>query len=677
LNMYQILFSNSSLIYGAGYTDIHAGLIGYKTIMIISLVIVWLLFVSIFRRGILLPIEGVVVLVLVSVLLKGIYPTILQQLIVKPNEIEKERPYITRHIGYTRDAYRLSSIEEKTFNINPNLSLTDVQKNQDMISNIRLWDHRPLLKTLEQLQEIRLYYNFNDVDVDRYRLNGKYQQVMLSARELDADQLPEQARNWINQKLTYTHGHGLVMLPVNKMTPEGLPTFYLYDIPAKINVPLTMTNPDIYFGEATNKYIIVNTHAKEFDFPQGDNNQYTTYQAKRGIELSSFWRKVLFAIKFQEINIVFSDAITPQSRVLFDRNILLRVKKIAPFLQYDRDPYIVLSEGKMYWIIDAYTLSDKYTYAQPFMDSQNYIRNSVKVVVDAYTGDARFYLTDTTDPLILAYQKIFPNLLRPLSEVPADIRAHFRYPEDFFMVQAMMYSKYHMTDPQVFYNQEDLWVIPTELFDEKVKPMTPYYTIMKLPEDQALTFRLMLPFTPAKKNNMIGWMSANSDDPNYGKMTVYKMPKEQMVYGPTQIESRIDQDTEISKQLTLWGQKGSQVIRGNLLVIPIENTFLYVQPLYLQATQSRFPELKRIIVAYGNKVAMEPTFEMALQKVFELGSGVSFGTTDTDQSLSGSQKKQADTQRVKQLINEANQNYQAAQRAVQDLDWKAYGEYTR
>ncbi len=672
LNMYHLLYSAKGLVYGAGYSDIHADLLGYKVLFVVALFIVGLIFVNIFRKGILLPLEGLAVLVIVFVALKVVYPSVLQQFVVKPNEIEKERPYIEQNVAYTREAYNLNNVEERTFTINNNLKVADLQKNQETISNIRLWDHRPLLKTLDQLQAIRLYYDFNDVDIDRYTLNGKYQQVMLSARELDADQLPEGARNWINQRLTYTHGHGLVMLPVNKMTSEGLPNFYIYDIPAKINADIKIDNPDIYFGESTNKYIIVNTKAKEFDYPQGDNNKYTVYKSHHGILLNNFFKKVLFAIKFQELNIILSDTITPKSRVLFDRNIKVRLQKIAPFLFYDSDPYMVLSKGKLYWITDAYTMSDMYPYAQPFYGNYNYIRNAVKVVVDAYTGETSFYLTDKKDPLILAYSKIFPSLFKDVSKLDPDLVSHFRYPEDLFTIQAKMYSKYHMNDPQVFYNQEDLWVIPNETFEDKTQPIQPYYTMMKLPEDDKLTFRLMMPFTPSKKNNMIGWMSANSDAPNYGKITVYKLPKEQMIYGPQQIESRIDQDTEISKQLSLWGQKGSQVIRGNLLVIPLENSFIYVEPVYLQATQSRFPELKRIVVAYGNKIAMEETFELALQKVFDLNAADPF-TVETKKSsvLDTPQEKSS---KLSGLIDQAGRYYSDAQKSIQNSDWKGYGE---
>jgi len=673
LGMVQLLYSSSGIVYGAGYTDIHADLMGYRIMFGIALVVAILTLVNIFRHGILLPLEGIAVLVLVSVLLKGFYPTIIQNFVVKPNEIKKEQPYIDYHIQYTRDAYQLSQIKEKTISINYQLSGDAVKNNKATFDNIRLWDHRPLLKTLSQLQEIRLYYDFNDVDIDRYWINGEYRQVMLAARELNADQIPIKARNWINQKLTYTHGYGVVVLPVNKKTTEGLPQFYMYDIPPKSSVDLPITQPAIYFGEATNQYIIVNTKTNEFDFPKGDSNEYATYSAKSGIVLTSLFRKILFALKFQEIKLLFSDYITKESKVLYDRNIVTRVKKIAPFLQFEADPYITLINGELKWIVDAYVVSQYYPYAKPVYGNVNYIRNSVKVVVDAYSGKCTFYVMDESEPITQAYAKIFPDLFKGSSEIPAEIKKHFRYPQQLFLIQSKMYETFHMTNHQVFYNQEDLWVIPNETYDENTQPMEPYYAMIQLPEDERLTFRLMMPFTPAKKNNMIAWMSANSDFPNYGQITVYKLPKEQLVYGPMQIESRIDQDTEISQLLTLWGQKGSRVIRGNLLVIPIENSFLYVEPIYLQATQSRFPELKQVVVAYNNKIVMEDTFEEALAKVLEFSEIVSDSSDPISSRIGDTSEKNYSKSEAAQL-KRANGLFQEAEQAMKQGDWETYGK---
>lgn len=666
LNMYELLYSAKGIVYGAGYTDIHADLVGYWVMLVASIIAAVVIMLNIFRKGVLLVIESIVLLIIVSVVFKGFYPSILQQFIVKPNEIIKETPYIKYHIEHTKKAYGLDKVKEITVSVNLDLTYSDLANNKDMLENIRLWDHRPLLQTLAQLQEIRLYYDFNDVDIDRYVIDGKYRQVMLSARELNAEQLPQRARNWINQRLTYTHGYGLVMVPVNKMTEEGLPYFYLHDIPPKSNVDLSLNNPAIYYGESTNEYVLVNTKAKEFDYPQGDNNQYTTYSAKNGLKINGFWKKILFSLKLKELKIMLSNYITPESRLLFDRNIRVRAKKIAPFLFFDADPYIVIANDKLYWIIDAYTASSMYPYAQPFSHSLNYIRNSVKVVIDAYTGEINYYISDNTDPLLKAYNSIFPELFKTMDQADVEVKKHFRYPAGLFLIQAKQYSLYHMDDPQIFYNQEDLWVIPNETYEENTQPVEPYYSMLKLQEDKKLTFRLMMPFNPAKKNNLIGWMSANCDYPNYGNLTVYKMPKEKLIYGPMQIESRIDQDTEISKQLTLWGQKGSRVIRGNLLVIPINSSFLYIEPIYLQATQSRFPELKRIVVAFGNKLVMENDFETAIKKLF---------------SLEIAQEKKAISTKTNvdsgTLIQQAKKYYQLSIKSIKSLNWANYGEYTR
>lgn len=666
LSMYDMLFSPSGIVYGAGYTDVHASLLGLKLSLLLAIVVAVLFLVNIFRQAVALPVVAVVVLFVVYMFMRGFYPSLMSQFIVKPNEIEKERPFIQYSIDYTRKAYGLDKIYERDINIAENLSAQDLKNNVDTIDNVRLWDTRPLLKTLSQLQEIRLYYDFNDVDVDRYWINGKYQQVMLSARELDADKLPVRAQNWINQKLTYTHGYGLVMMPVNKISREGLPEFYVYDIPHKSNIDLEMKNLSIYFGESTNKYIITNTTAKEFDYPAGESNQYTDYKSDKGIKLDSFWKKLVFAIKFNDLKILISEYIKPESKVVFDRNIMTRVRKIAPFLVYDKDPYAVVVNGQLYWFLDAYTISDKYPYSNPFYGQYNYIRNSVKVIINAYTGQTDFYIVDK-EPVIMAYSKIFPDLFKPVSELGKEFIAHFRYPCDLFSVQAKMYASYHMTEPQVFYNQEDLWVIPNETYENDTRPVEPYYINMKLPEDDTLTFRLMIPFTPAKKNNMIGWMSANCDPENYGNLTVYNLPKEQLIYGPMQIESRIDQDTEISQQLTLWGQLGTRVIRGNLLVIPIGTSFLYVEPIYLQATQSKFPELKRIIVAYKNSLSMEATFEEALATVLKLETP----TAVKGLKIGGEKPQKAS---INELISRAKGYYQKAEKSIKQGDWKAYGD---
>lgn len=668
LDMYGVLFSPSGIVFGAGYTDLYADLIGLRILFIISLVLSFLFLFNIIKQSVVIPVATVVLMIIIYIIMRGFYPALMSQFIVKPNEIEKERPFIQYNIDFTRKAYGLDKIIEKDIDIAENISEKELKSNVDTLENVRLWDTRPLLKTLSQLQEIRLYYDFNDVDIDRYWINGKYQQVMLSARELDSDKLPVRAQNWINQKLTYTHGYGLVMMPVNKVSREGLPEFYIYDIPQKKNIDIDINSLAIYFGESTNKYIITNTTAKEFDYPSGENNQYATFLGDKGIRLDSFWKKLVFAIKFNELKILFSGYIKPESKVHFDRNIMVRAKKIAPFLAFDRDPYAVVVNGQLYWFLDAYTISSKYPYSEPFQGQYNYIRNSVKVIINAYTGKIDFYIVEN-EPLITAYSKIFPNLFKSVEDLDKAFISHFRYPVDLFSVQARMYSSYHMTEPQIFYNQEDLWVIPNEAYENDTRPVEPYYINMRLPEDDTLTFRIMMPFTPAKKNNMIGWMSANCDFPNYGDITVYKLPKEQLIYGPMQIESRIDQDTEISQMLTLWGQMGARVIRGNLLVIPVSNSFLYVEPIYLQAVQSRFPELKRVVVAYKNSIAMETTFEEALAKVLQLEL-----PTVSKKDVSVASQKALGTSSITDLISKAKLYYLQAEQSLKQGDWKAYGD---
>ena len=461
--------------------------------------------------------------------------------------------------------------------------------------------------------------DFSDVDVDRYNIDGKYQQVMLSARELRVDKLPVKARTWVNQHLKFTHGYGACLSPVNKQTSEGLPDLIVKDIPPITKTNLKIDRPEIYYGEETNEYVVVNTTEKEFDYPKGDKNVYASYKGKGGVRISSFLKRLAFAVKYGDIKILLTDYITTDSRIMFDRSIRARVRKIAPFLSYDRDPYIVISKGKMFWIQDAYTVSDLFPYSEPSgsgFNKFNYIRNSVKIVVDAYNGDVTYYIVDEKDPIAKTFQKIYPTLFKPLAQMPQDLKKHLRYPYDLFMIQSAKYATYHMQDPQVFYNQEDLWNFPKEIYAGSEQMMDAYYIIMRLPEEKREEFLLMLPFTPNNKDNMIAWLAARSDMPNYGKLIVYKFPKDKLVYGPKQIEARIDQQTEISQQFTLWGQVGSRVIRGNLLAIPIEQSILYIEPIYLEASSGELPELKRVIAAYGKNVVMAETLDGALSGVF-------------------------------------------------------------
>ncbi len=587
----------------------------------------------------------------------------------RPNEIVAESPYITHNIQFTRRAYGLDRIDEVEFPAEENLTREDLRRNDPTIKNIRLWDHRPLLTTYAQLQEIRTYYKFVDVDNDRYLIDGEYRQVMLSARELSYQHLP--SRIWINEHLTYTHGYGVVLGPVNRITPEGLPEFLIKDIPPVSTGPIKITRPEMYFGEVANDYVFVKTRSLELDYPSGDKNVYTTYAGDGGVPLTSLGRKLLFATRFGTIKILLSRDLTAESRIMYHRQISERVKKAAPFLAFDRDPYLVVSQdGRLYWIIDAYTVSDKYPYSEPIRGVGNYIRNSVKAVVDAYNGSLTFYLADQTDPVIKAYARAFPGLLKPLDAMPADLKAHLRYPQGMFTIQAKLYNTYHMRDPQVFYNKEDLWSIPRKAVEGRDAEMEPYYTIMRLPGEQKEEFILLLPFTPNKKDNMIAWLAARSDPPHYGKLIAYNFPKAKLVYGPRQIDARIDQDSFISQQLSLWSQRGSAVIRGSLLAIPIERSLLYVQPLYLAAEKGSLPELKRIIVAHGNQIAMEETLEAALARVF---GGQARATVGARLAPGAAAPAVADSS-LKVLATRAYDHYTRAQELLRQGNFAGYGE---
>jgi uncharacterized membrane protein (UPF0182 family) len=588
LKAYQLLYSTKGPAFGASYTDVHVQLFAYRILMVILVAFAILLVVNIvrYRRGVLLV--GVAIALGSVVIAGSIVPALVQKIIVKPNELERERPYIARTIENTRRAYGLDRIQEKDFLIDENLTLADMEENRTTIENIRIWDERPLEETYNQIQSIRSYYGFSGIDVDRYVLDDEYRQVTLSAREISVDRLSLQARTWVNTRLVYTHGYGLALNPVNIVTQEGLPDLWVKDLPP-VTRGIEIKRPEIYYGEGTKSYVIVRTNEKEFDYPKGDSNVYTTYQGEGGVPLNSFLRRVLFALTFRSTDILFTGYLTPDSRIMFHRAIPTRVTKIAPFLQFDRDPYLVIAEGRLFWMLDGYTTTAMYPYSsrisEKFGFEINYIRNSVKAVVDAYTGKVTFYVIDETDPIIQSFGEIFPDLFRPIDEMPKPLKSHIRYPRDLFDIQAAVYQTYHMQDVQVFYNQEDLWQVPHELYADRQQKMVPYYIIIRLPGEVREEFLLMLPFTPSDKDNMIAWLAARSDMPNYGDLLVYKLPKEKLIFGPMQVEARVDQQTDISRELTLWGQKGSRVIRGNLIAIPIETSFLYVEPVYLQASQ--------------------------------------------------------------------------------------------
>jgi uncharacterized protein len=615
LNAFGLLFSAGGASFGASYTDVNARLPAlYAMIGLAGLAAVLCLF-QMTRPGLRFAFAGLALWIGGGVLGLAAYPAIVQRLRVAPNEIVAERPYIERTIAATNRAYGLDRIESVPFPAEENLTAAVLRKNDTTIKNIRLWEHRPALDSYGQLQEIRTYYKFVDVDNDRYVLDGESRQLMLSVRELSHAHLP--SRIWINEHLVYTHGHGAVVGPVNRVTREGLPEFFIKDIPPVSTGPLKITRPEVYFGELSNAYVLVKMRAPELNYPEGDQNVYTTYAGKGGVSIGSLWRRIAFAARFAEVKMLLSDDFTAASRILYHRQVAERVQKIAPFLRVDRDPYpVVTNEGRIVWLVDAYTTTNHFPYSQTTAGVGNYIRNPVKVAVDAYDGTVAFYVVEPDEPMIATYARAFPGLFQPFSAMPEDLRAHIRYPQDLFGIQARMYAQYHMLDPQVFYNKEDLWTVPVRKTEGRDAEMEPYYTIMRLPAEQREEFVLLLPFTPVRRDNMIAWLAARSDPPQYGKLVLYEFPKGKLVFGPRQVEARIDQDAFISQQLSLWSQAGSQVIRGGLLAIPIEESLLYVQPLYLAAQRGRLPELKRVITAYGNRIAMDETLEASLQQLF-------------------------------------------------------------
>ncbi len=621
LDAFGLLFSGGGASFGASYADVNATLPAlYAMIGLAGLAAVLLLF-QMSRPGLLFALVGVGLWLAGGLIGVTGYPAVVQRLRVAPNEIVAERPYIERTIAATNRAYGLDRIESRPFPAEENLSAAVLRKNDTTIKNIRLWEHRPALDSYGQLQEIRTYYKFVDVDNDRYQLDGESRQVMLSVRELSHAHLP--SRIWINEHLVYTHGYGAVVGPVNRVTREGLPEFFVKDIPPADTGSLRITRPEVYYGELANAYVLVKMRAPELNYPQGDQNVYTTYAGAGGVSIGSLWRRLAFAARFAEIKMLLSDDFTAESRILYQRQVAERVRKIAPFLRVDRDPYpVITSAGRIVWLVDTYTTTDYFPYSHRTSGLGNYIRNPVKATVDAYDGTVAFYVVEPDEPLISAYARAFPGLFQPFSAMPEDLRAHIRYPQDLFGIQARMYAQFHMLDPQVFYNKEDLWTVPVRKTEGRDTEMEPYYTIMRLPAEKREEFILLLPFTPVRRDNMIAWLAARSDPPHYGKLVLYEFPKGKLVFGPRQVEARIDQDAFISQQLSLWGQAGSQVIRGGLLAIPIEESLLYVQPLYLAAERGRLPELKRVIVAYGNRIAMDETLEASLQQLFGAGPAV-------------------------------------------------------
>ena len=696
LQMYSLLFSQQGLVFGAGYTDYYVhrfalwGLLCY-VLALIGLTVYGLLSS---KEHPLWLIMGLILIIPISIVIQGILPGIVQQAIVKPNELTKEIPFIKHNIEMTNESYGLTDIRVKSFAAENSLTLEELENNEETLDNIRLWDARPLLSTYQQIQSIRTYYTFYNVDVDRYDINGKIRQVMLAPREMEREKLSERAQTWVNTRLTFTHGYGLVMNPVNSVTTEGLPELLIKDIPPSSSVDIPLENTSIYYGEQVGKqvptspsspamrsrvsakddFVIVKTENPEFDYPAGDQNQYVTYEGSGGIKMGSLFRRMLFAWGFRDMNILLTSSTTKDSRVMFRRNIQERIKHIAPFLELDSDPYIVLSEGRLYWIQDAYTMTDRYPYAEQVRVSNrgwrlNYIRNSFKIVVDAYNGSVDFYLMDQKEPLGKTYQNIFPSLFKNFEEMPQDLKAHIRYPKDLFHIQVAQYNTYHMRDPKVFYNKEDLWTIPNENYGGETIKMKPYYIQMRLPGEDSLEFILMNPLTPNNKDNMIAWFAARCDGENYGELLVYTFPKEKLVYGPSQIEARIDQNTTISQQLSLWDQRGSSVIRGNLIVIPIEDSILYVEPVYLKAERRDLPELKRVIASHGGEVAMGLSLRQALEAVF----GESL-RPDEQQLVDQLPTAVLEDSELGAVVQQLVEHFSNAREQLATGDWVKYGE---
>ena len=682
LSRAEHLLEPTPLIFGASYADVMGRMPAMLLLTAVCILGAALAVVQAYttRNW---PIPVAIGLYLVVSVGGELYSSALQRFVVSPNEQTRETPYIQHNIDATRRAFGLDGVEERELSGDALLTAADIGRNAATLDNVRLWDHQPLLETFGQIQEIRTYYEFGSVDNDRYRVDGRLRQVMLSARELNSASLPN--RTWVNERLTFTHGYGLTLGPVNQVTSEGLPVLFVRDLPPVTTPPFTVDEPSIYYGEFSSDYVVVKTKTREFHYPRGDDNVFKEYAGKGGVPLSSFGRKLLFAFRFGAYQMVLSDDIGPESRILFNRAIGERVRAIAPFLEFDRDPYLVLADGRLFWIYDAYTTSSRYPYSAPVNNGRiNYIRNAVKFVIDANDGTTTAYLADTRDPIAAAYGRAFPGMFTPMDRMPAAIREHVRYPEDIFGLQARVYATYHMTQPAVFYNREDQWEVPTTDEGRDARPMQPYYTIMRLPGEREAEFIQMLPYTPRRRDNLAAWLVARSDGEHYGQLRVFEFPKQKLVFGPRQVVARMNQDQTISPQITLWNQQGSQVIWGTLMVIPVEESLIYVRPLYLKASGGRIPELTRVIVAYQNQIVMEETLEEGLARIFGARGAPSApaaatpGGTQTSapppapQTAGAAPAAGADA-----LAAEAQAHYDRAIAAQRAGDWAKYGEEIR
>jgi len=667
LNRYELLYDQTGLFAGPGYTELHATLPLLTIQAVATAIAAFLLHLAIERMSAGFAfIAGMCVIV--PSMLASVVPGVMQRFNVDPNELNREAAQIKQHIDASRYAFGLDTVEERVLTGVGELTAQDIENNSGTIDNIRLWDHEPLLETFAQVQEIRTYYTFGSVDNDRYMIDGRLRQIMLAPRELVASNLPAQAATWVNQTMTYTHGHGMALGPVNLVTEQGLPHLFIKDLPPKVEFPddLAIDRPEIYFGEANPLPVFVETNNPEFDYPAGDEPRYTEYLGEAGVDLGSMAR-LLFALRLGSTELLFSSDITADSRVLLYRRIQERVNRVAPFLRLDSDPYMVIADGRLVWVLDAYTVSRSYPYARRVKGVGSYIRNSVKVTVDAYDGEMHFYRFDQEDPVIGAWDAAFPGLLEAPEAIPESIASHLRYPQDLFDLQSRLFATYHMTDHQVFYNREDEWEVP-KIGEQR---MNPYYTIMRLPGEETEEFILMLPFTPATKDNLTAWMVARADGEHMGKLRVYKFPKEKLVYGPSQIVARINQEDSISEKLSLWDQQGSKVTLGTLLVIPVEESLLYVQPLYLRAQSGSIPELKRVIVAYEDRISMQQTLEECLEELFGLTAEPPVMEEQADGSVI---ERPAASSTWRRAADAASDHWSSLQSAAAAHDWVAWGE---
>lgn len=660
---YHLLTSAQGVVYGAGWTDVHVRLPAYY-ILAALLVLAGLVFVippatrrlvRLFARTkqggtapTPLTMMGTmtIAIALIWFIGLGVVPALFQWLVVEPNEIARERPYIEHNIAFTRHGFNLARVDIQAFPVDEQLTRETVQSNDAVLSEVRLWDPHAFNDVAQQFQELRLYYEVTATDFDRYRFGGAYRQVMIAPREMEVRNLSAESQTFVNEHFKYTHGYGLVMAPVSTFTPTGLPEFVVRDLPPVTEyLPLQVKRPEIYYGELTNDFVVANSLAPEFDYPQGGTNVYTHYAGKGGVPLEGFWRKLVFGWTVGGTRLLFSEYPRPESRIMFRRNIVERVSTVAPFLRLDPDPYLVIVDGRLHWIIDSYTTSDSFPYSEPYegkpisladqasrfpgsgetttmqtgapLRGSNYVRNSVKVAVDAYDGNMAFYVFDPEDPIVRVWSRIYPDLFRPKEDMPAALRAHVRYPEAMLLMQGRVFSKYHMIDPVVFYNQEDLWIQATEKYFDEIRPVDPYYVMWQGPGAQDLEFILMQPFTPKNRQVLIGWIAGLCDGDNYGKLIAYRFPKDKWILGPQQVDTKIDQSPNLSAQLTLWDQRGKRVIRGNVLAIPIDKTILYVEPIYIQAQTAAYPELRVVVLMHGEEMRYAPTFAQALEGLLE------------------------------------------------------------